>query len=132
MSKICQLTGTKPLVGNHVSHSKHRTLRRFSPNLQDKRIYVSEIDKWVKVKLTTRALRTMEKMGAFQYFKQQIALGFDPQVWVIDEKELTTEANKRGYRRVENVDKNGTKTYSVTYEPLSLKKGKVKLSSVIK
>lgn len=132
MSKICQLTGTKPLVGNHVSHSKHRTLRRFNPNLQDKRIFVTEINKWVKVKLTTRALRTIEKTGAYQYFKQQIAAGFDPQVWVLDEKQLASEANKRGYRRVESVDKNGKKSYSVTYEPATKKQGKVKLSSVIK
>jgi large subunit ribosomal protein L28 len=133
MSKICQLTGTKPLVGNNVSHSKRRTKRRFNPNLQTKRIYVREIDTWVKVKLTTRALRNMEKIGTFKYLKQQIAAGFDPKVWVEDAKSLeAAKTAKRGYRRVEHVDANGHKSYSITYEPEGVSNKKVKLSSVIK
>lgn len=133
MSKICQLTGTKPLVGNNVSHSKRRTKRRFNPNLQTKRIYVMEIKKWIKVKLTTRALRNMEKIGTYKYLKQQLAAGFDPKVWVEDEKTMAAaKTAKRGYRRVENVDANGHKTYSITYEPAIAENKKVKLSSLIK
>lgn len=133
MSKICQLTGTKPLVGNNVSHSKRRTKRRFNPNLQTKRIYVREIDTWIKVKLTTRALRNMEKIGTFKYLKQQIAAGFDPKVWVEDAKSIeAAKTAKRGYRRVEHVDANGHKSYSITFEPEGLSNKKVKLSSVIK
>jgi len=133
MSKICQLTGTKPLVGNNVSHSKRRTKRRFNPNLQTKRIYVREIDSWVKVKLTTRALRNMEKIGTFKYLKQQIAAGFDPKVSVEDAKSIeAAKTAKRGYRRVEHVDANGHKSYSITFEPEGISNKKVKLSSVIK
>jgi large subunit ribosomal protein L28 len=133
MSKICQLTGTKPLVGNNVSHSKRRTKRRFNPNLQTKRIYVREIDTWIKVKLTTRALRNMEKIGTFKYLKQQIAAGFDPKVWVEDAKSMeAAKSAKRGYRRVEHVDANGHKSYSITFEPEGVSNKKVKLSSVIK
>jgi large subunit ribosomal protein L28 len=133
MSKICQLTGTKPLVGNNVSHSKRRTKRRFNPNLQNKRIYIKEVEKWIKVKLTTRALRNMEKIGTYKYLKQQLAAGFDPKVWVEDKKSIAAlKKAKRGYRRVENVDANGHKTYSITYEPVSQNDRKVKLSSIVK
>ncbi len=133
MSKICQLTGTKPLVGNNVSHSKRRTKRRFNPNLQNKRIYIKEVEKWIKVKLTTRALRNMEKIGTYKYLKQQLAAGFDPKVWVEDKKSIAAvKKAKRGYRRVENVDANGHVTYSVTYEPEAKNDRKVKLSSIIK
>lgn len=133
MSQICQLTGTKPLVGNNVSHSKRRTKRRFNPNLQTKRIYVKEVNKWIKVKLTTRALRNMEKIGVYKYLKQQLAAGFDPKVWVEDEKQqAAAKVAKRGYRRVEHVDANGHKTYAVTYEPDLPENKKVKLSSIIK
>lgn len=133
MSKICQLTGVKPLFGNNVSHSKRRTRRRFNPNLQTKRIFVREIDSWIKVKLSTRALRNMEKIGTYKYLKQQLNAGFDPKVWVEDAKQIEAAKNsKRGYRRVEHVDANGHKTYSITYEPAVSNNTKVRLSSVIK
>jgi large subunit ribosomal protein L28 len=133
MSKICQLTGTKPLVGNNVSHSKRRTKRRFNPNLQNKRIFVQEVGKWIKVKLTTKALRNMEKIGTYKYLKQQLAAGFDPKVWVEDPKTMASvKKAKRGYRRVENVDSNGHKTFSIDFEPVAKNDRKVKLSSIIK
>ena len=133
MSKICQLTGTKPLVGNNVSHSKRRTKRRFNPNLQNKRIFVQEINKWIKVKLTTRALRNMEKIGTYKYLKQQIAAGFDPKVWAEDSAGVASSKKaQRGYRRVEHVDVNGHKTYTISYEPEHKNHRKVKLSSLIK
>ena len=134
MSKICQLTGTKPLVGNNVSHSKRRTKRRFNPNLQNKRIFVQEINKWIKVKLTTRALRNMEKIGTYKYLKQQIAAGFDPKVWAEDRAgvSLLSKKAQRGYRRVEHVDAERSQvTYTVYLRARSYKNDrKVKLSSI--
>lgn len=133
MSKICQLTGVKPLSGNNVSHSKRRTRRVFNPNLQNKRIYVKEIDAWIKVRLSTRALRNIEKIGAHKYLKQQLAAGFNPKVWVeYPNKKVSASKLKRGYRRVEHVDANGHKTYSITYEPEVASNKKVSLSSLIK
>ncbi len=133
MSRICQLTGKRPLVGNNVSHANNKTKRRFNPNLQTKRIYIKEVDKTIKVKLTARALRNMEKVGTYKYLKQQIAAGFDPKVWLEDKEDKIAAVNaKRGYRRIEHTDKNGTKSYSITYEPNINVRKKVKLSSIVK
>ena len=63
MSKICELTGKKPLAGNNVSHSKRRTKRRFLPNLQKKRIWDQESGKWITVRISTSALKTIDKKG---------------------------------------------------------------------
>ena len=132
MSKICQLTGKRPLVGNSVSHSNSKTKRRFNPNLQTKRIYIREVDKTIKVKLTTRALRNMEKIGVYKYLKQQVAAGFDPKVWVEEKaQKAAAKTAKRGYRRVENIDKNGKKSYSISYEPNIAPLKKVKVSSIL-
>ncbi len=133
MSKICQLTGVKPLSGNNVSHSKRRTRRVFNPTLQNKRVYVKEIDAWVKLRLSTRALRNMEKLGTYKYLKLQLAAGFNPKVWVeYPNKKVAASKLKRGYRRVEHVDANGHKTYSITYEPEVSNNKKVSLSSLLK
>lgn len=63
MSRKCQITGTGPIVGNNVSHANNRTKRRFLPNLQNKRIWIPEEKRWISVKLTARALRTIDKNG---------------------------------------------------------------------
>ena len=63
MSKVCQLTGKKPLSGNHVSHANNRTRKRQLPNLKNKRIWVPEVNRFVTLKLSTRALRTLKKKG---------------------------------------------------------------------
>ncbi|GDX65602.1 MAG: 50S ribosomal protein L28 [Bacteroidota bacterium] len=63
MSKVCELTGTTVQYGNNVSHANNRTRRRFLPNLQKKRVWVAEQGKFVTVKITTRALRTLDKKG---------------------------------------------------------------------
>ncbi len=63
MSKVCQLTGKKPLSGNNVSHAKNRTKRKQYPNLQKKRIWLEDEKRWVTLKLSTRAIRTLEKKG---------------------------------------------------------------------
>ena len=63
MSRICQLTGKKPLTGNNVSHSNNRTKRRQLPNLKVKRIWIPEENRFITLKLSTRALRTLKKKG---------------------------------------------------------------------
>jgi large subunit ribosomal protein L28 len=63
MSRVCQITGKKPLTGNNVSHANNRTKRRQLPNLQKKRIWLEDKKKWVTVKITTRALKTLDKKG---------------------------------------------------------------------
>ena len=63
MARVCQLTGKKPLVGNNVSHSHNRTKMRQLPNLKTKRIWVPEENKFITVKISTRALRTLKRKG---------------------------------------------------------------------
>lgn len=65
MPRKCQVTGKGPLVGNNVSHSHNRTKRRQLPNLQKKRIYIPEQKRFVTVRLSARALKTINKNGAF-------------------------------------------------------------------
>jgi large subunit ribosomal protein L28 len=75
MSKVCQITGKKPQVGNNVSHSNIKTKRRFNPNLQKKRFYIPEEDKWITLKLTTSAIRTINKNGIMAVLKKARANG---------------------------------------------------------
>jgi large subunit ribosomal protein L28 len=63
MSRKCNFTGKKPLVGNKVSHARNRSKTRQAPNLKTKRLYYPEEDRWVKVKMSARALRTVSKKG---------------------------------------------------------------------
>lgn len=70
MSRICQLTGKKSIVGNSVSHSNVKTKRRFYANIQTKRIFVPELNKWVTLNVSTHALRTISKLGLLQYVKK--------------------------------------------------------------
>lgn len=69
MSRVCQLTGKKPLVGNNVSHANNRTKRRFLPNLQKKKVWLSDEKKWITLKLSTDALKTIDKKGLKAYLK---------------------------------------------------------------
>jgi len=69
MSRVCQLTGKKPMVGNNVSHANNRTKRRFLPNLQKKRIWVQELSRFVTVKLSARAIKTIAKNGTSELAK---------------------------------------------------------------
>ena len=71
MSKICAISGKRPLVGNNVSKSNIKTKRRQFPNLQSKRIYIPELDKTVKIKISTHALKTIDKIGVLNYLKKQ-------------------------------------------------------------
>lgn len=70
MSKVCQLTGKRPIVGNNVSHSNRKTKRRFLPNLQKKSFFVPETGNWVTIKVSTSAMRTIDKLGVYQYIKK--------------------------------------------------------------
>ncbi|MTW22387.1 50S ribosomal protein L28 [Allochromatium palmeri] len=63
MSKVCQVTGKRPLTGNNVSHANNKTKRRFLPNLHEKRFWVEAEKRWVKLRLTTKAMRTIDKKG---------------------------------------------------------------------
>ena len=63
MSKICQITGKKVMVGNNVSHAKNRTKRKFYPNLQTKKFFVPETGETVILKVSAKALRTINKKG---------------------------------------------------------------------
>ncbi len=71
MARRCQLTGKRPLVGNRVSHSHRKTKRRQMPNLQKKRLYIPELDRWISVRLSTRALRTVNKKGLLRFLKDE-------------------------------------------------------------
>jgi len=75
MSKTCDLTGKRPVKGNSVSHSNRKTKRHFYPNLQDKRFFVPELKKWIEVRVSTSAIRTIDKVGIYQFIKDQKAKG---------------------------------------------------------
>ena len=63
MARVCQVTGKAPMVGNNVSHANNKTKRRFLPNLQRRRFWVESENRWVSLRLTTNALRTIDKNG---------------------------------------------------------------------
>ncbi|MBA2649749.1 MAG: 50S ribosomal protein L28 [Legionella sp.] len=63
MSRVCQVTGKRPMSGNKVSHANNKTKRRFLPNIQTHRFWVEEENKFVSLKLTTKAMRIIDKLG---------------------------------------------------------------------
>jgi large subunit ribosomal protein L28 len=63
MSKRCEVTGVGPLSGHNVSHANNRTNRRFMPNIQSKRIWIPELKRFVNIKLTAKALKSITKNG---------------------------------------------------------------------
>ena len=63
MSRVCQITGKKVVAGNNVSHSNKKTKRKFYPNLQTKKFYIPEEDKWITLKVSTTAIRNINKKG---------------------------------------------------------------------
>ena len=75
MSRTCQVTGKKALVGNSVSHSNRKTKRRFEINLRTKRLWFPEENRWVKLRLTARALREIDKRGIAAVIKDMRARG---------------------------------------------------------
>ena len=70
MAKICEITGKRPRVGHKVSHANNKTKRRFYPNLQKKKFFLPEGDMWVTLKVSTAALRTINKKGISAALKE--------------------------------------------------------------
>lgn len=70
MARVCQITGKVPVTGNKVSHSNIKTKRRFLPNLQTKRFFLAEEDKWIVLKVSTEGLRTINKRGLYTVVKE--------------------------------------------------------------
>lgn len=70
MSRVCQISGKRPRVGNNVSHANNKTKRRFYPNLQKKRFFIPEEGRWVTLKVSTSAMRTINKNGISAVLKK--------------------------------------------------------------
>ena len=70
MASVCQVTGKKPMSGHHVSHSNIKTKRKFNPNLQTKRFFLAEEDKWITLKVSADAIRSINKRGLFTVVKE--------------------------------------------------------------
>ena len=75
MARVCQVTGKKPVSGHKVSHSNIKTKRRFLPNLQTKRFFLAEEDKWITLKVSSEARRTINKNGLLSVVKELRAKG---------------------------------------------------------
>lgn len=63
MARVCQVTGKGPMVGNHVSHANNKTKRRFLPNLQYRKFWVESENRFVRLRVSSAALRTIDKLG---------------------------------------------------------------------
>ncbi len=66
MSRVCQVTGRRPLAGNHVSHANNKSKRRFLPNLHRRKFWVASENRWVRLRVSTRGLRIIDKSGIDQ------------------------------------------------------------------
>ncbi len=75
MARVCQVTGKRPISGHKVSFSNKKSKRRFLPNLQVKRFFLVEEDRWVTLKVSSNAIRTINKNGLFTVVKQLRAEG---------------------------------------------------------
>ena len=75
MSRVCQITGKKPLVGNRVSHSNHKTKRRLEVNLRNKRFWFEEENRWIRLRLSARAMRLIDKVGRAEVVRELRATG---------------------------------------------------------
>lgn len=76
MSRVCQVTGKKVMVGNNVSHSKRRTKRKFLPNLFKKKFYLPEEDRWITLTVSANGIRTINKNGLNAALKSAKEKGF--------------------------------------------------------
>ena len=75
MSRVCQVTGKRPMVGNNVSHAKNRTRRRFEPNLHTHRFWVESQRRFVKLRVSTKGLRIIDRLGIEQVLADLRASG---------------------------------------------------------
>ncbi len=76
MSRVCEITGKKAMIGNNVSHAMNKTKRKFSVNLLKKRFYIPEEDRWVVLRVSAHALKSINKNGILAEFKKAKASGF--------------------------------------------------------
>jgi large subunit ribosomal protein L28 len=76
MSKVCQITGRKVVTGHKVSHSNIKTKRTFAPNLQDRKYFLVEENKWVNLRVSTAGMRTINKIGLAEALKRARAKGY--------------------------------------------------------
>lgn len=70
MSRVCVVTKKKPLTGNNVSHANNRTKRRFLPNLQWKKFWIPEQKRWIRLRVSTQAIKTIDKRGITSVLKE--------------------------------------------------------------
>jgi large subunit ribosomal protein L28 len=75
MAKLCKITGKGPMTGNNVSHANNKTKRRFLPNLQTRRVYVRSLKRYIRLRISTKAMRFIDKYG-IEYFLQQKDIKF--------------------------------------------------------
>lgn len=71
MARRCSITGKRPLSGNNISHAHNKTKKWQKPNVHYKKLYVPELDRTVRVRVSTRALRSISKVGLLAYLKKQ-------------------------------------------------------------
>lgn len=76
MSRVCELTGKRAMVGNNVSHAMNKTKRKFDVNLVKKRFYIPEEDRWITLKVSTSALKNINKRGISAVIKEARQKGF--------------------------------------------------------
>ncbi len=75
MSRVCQVTGKRPMAGNNVSHAHNKTRRRFLPNLHSRRFWVESENRWVKLRVSNQGLRIIDKKGIDQVLSDIRARG---------------------------------------------------------
>ena len=76
MARVCELTGKKAMVGNNVSHAINKTKRKFDANLTKKRFYIPEEDRWITLKVSTSAIKTINKKGIAAVLKEAKEKGY--------------------------------------------------------
>lgn len=76
MSRVCELTGKRAMVGNNVSHANNKTKRKFNVNLMKKRFYIPEEEKWITLNVSTSAIKNINKRGIYEVVKEAREKGF--------------------------------------------------------
>lgn len=75
MSRVCQVTGKRPMAGNNVSHANNKTRRRFLPNLHTRRFWLENENRWIKLRVSRQGLRIIDKKGIDQVLEEMRARG---------------------------------------------------------
>ncbi len=76
MSRVCQITGKKAMTGNNVSHANNRTKRKFNPNLQNKKFFLEEENRWVELKVSAHGLRIISRVGLKKALEEAKSKGY--------------------------------------------------------